>query len=107
MLAQLVQNACLTFENYYARSLEGIYRNLLKDNCLQVKALDNNFNHEALTCFLFCQENFRLQPINNQNRMILLEIIEDRHGKGSTLIASKLPVSGRHDIIPAFSNIIT
>ena len=36
---------------------------------------------------------------DNQNRMALLEIIEDRHGKGSVIITSQLPVSGWYDII--------
>jgi hypothetical protein len=31
--------------------------------------------------------------------MALLEIIEDRHGKGSVIITSQLPVSGWYDII--------
>jgi IstB-like ATP binding protein len=30
--------------------------------------------------------------------MALLEIIEDRHGKGSVIITSQLPVSGWYDI---------
>ncbi len=29
----------------------------------------------------------------------MLEIIEDRHGKGSVIITSQLPVSGWYDII--------
>jgi len=44
-------------------------------------------------------DDFGLQPLDNQNRMTLLEIIEDRHGKGSVIITSQLPVSGWYDII--------
>ena len=36
-------------------------------------------------------DDFGLQPIEGANRMMLMEIIEDRHGKHSTLIASQLP----------------
>lgn len=44
-------------------------------------------------------DDFGLQPLDNQNRMTLLEIIEDRHGRGSVIITSQLPVSGWYDII--------
>ena len=48
---------------------------------------------------LLILDDFGLQPIDNQNRMILLEIIEDRHGKGSVLITSQVPVAGWYEII--------
>jgi DNA replication protein DnaC len=48
---------------------------------------------------LLILDDFGLQPLDNQNRMTLLEIIEDRHGKGSVIITSQLPVSGWYDII--------
>lgn len=48
---------------------------------------------------LLILDDFGLQPLDNQNRMALLEIIEDRHGKGSVIITSQLPVSGWYDII--------
>lgn len=44
-------------------------------------------------------DDFGLQPLDNQNRLTLLEIIEDRHGKGSVIVTSQLPVSQWHDII--------
>ena len=44
-------------------------------------------------------DDFGLQPLDNQNRITLLEIIEDRHGKGSVIITSQLPVSGWYEII--------
>ena len=44
-------------------------------------------------------DDFGLQPLDNQSRLALLEIIEDRHGKGSVIITSQLPVSGWYDII--------
>jgi DNA replication protein DnaC len=37
--------------------------------------------------------------MDNQNRMAFLEIIEDRHGKGSTIITSPLPLRQWYDII--------
>ena len=44
-------------------------------------------------------DDFGIQPLDNQSRSILMEIIEDRHGKGSTIITSQVPVSLWHDII--------
>ena len=48
---------------------------------------------------LIILDDFGLQAMDNQNRMAFLEIIEDRHGKGSTIITSQLPVSQWYDII--------
>ncbi len=48
---------------------------------------------------LLILDDFGLQPMDNQNRITLLEIIEDRHEKGSVLITSQVPISGWYDII--------
>ena len=48
---------------------------------------------------LLILDDFGLQPLDNNARMMLLEIIEDRHGKRSTIISSQLPVSKWHQII--------
>jgi DNA replication protein DnaC len=46
--------------------------------------------------------------LNAGQRRDLMEIIEDRHGRGSTLIASQLPVKAWHDLIgePTFADAI-
>lgn len=44
-------------------------------------------------------DDFGLQPLDAQSRSTLLEIIEDRHGKSSTIITSQIPVSKWHEII--------
>jgi DNA replication protein DnaC len=44
-------------------------------------------------------DDFGIQALDNQNRSALMEIIEDRHGKRSTIITSQLPVSEWYDII--------
>ena len=44
-------------------------------------------------------DDFGLQPLDSQNRNMLLEIMEDRHGKRSTIITSQLPVVNWYDII--------
>lgn len=44
-------------------------------------------------------DDFGLQPMDNQNRLAFLEIVEDRHGKGSLIITSQLPVAKWYDVI--------
>jgi len=48
---------------------------------------------------LLIMDDFGLQPLDSPNRLSLLEMIEDRHGKGSVLITSQVPVSGWYEII--------
>ena len=48
---------------------------------------------------LLILDDFGLAQLDTQNRLDLLEIIEDRHGKKSTIITSQLPVPKWHDVI--------
>ncbi|MEO1269367.1 MAG: ATP-binding protein [Myxococcota bacterium] len=48
---------------------------------------------------LLILDDFGLEPLDQENRLMLLEILEDRHGRKSTLIASQLPVKSWYDII--------
>ena len=44
-------------------------------------------------------DDFGITPLDTQSRSNLMEIIEDLHGKGSTIITSQLPVSKWHEVI--------
>ena len=44
-------------------------------------------------------DDFGMQPLDEMTRMMLLEIIEDRHQKSSTIITSQLPVEKWYDVI--------
>lgn len=44
-------------------------------------------------------DDFGIQPFDTQTRGLLLDIIEDRHGKKTTIITSQIPVKDRYDII--------
>jgi DNA replication protein DnaC len=44
-------------------------------------------------------DDFGILPLDAQSRATLMEIIEDRHGKSSTIITSQIPVSKWHEII--------
>jgi DNA replication protein DnaC len=48
---------------------------------------------------LLILDDFGMQPLDSHNRAALIEIIEDRHGKRSTIIAAQLPVAQWHDVI--------
>lgn len=44
-------------------------------------------------------DDFGIQPLDQQSRSILMEIIEDRHGKKSTLFTSQIPIHQWHEVI--------
>lgn len=44
-------------------------------------------------------DDFGLQPIDSQSRMIFLEMMEDRYDIRSTIVTSQLPVSTWHEVI--------
>jgi len=44
-------------------------------------------------------DDFGLEPLDAQNRLTLLEILEDRHGRRSSVFVSQLPISSWHEII--------
>lgn len=48
---------------------------------------------------LIILDDFGLQALDSHKRDFFMEIIEDRHGKRSTIIASQLPVSTWHEVI--------
>ncbi len=48
---------------------------------------------------LLILDDFGLTHLEKQQQMDLMEIIEDRHGKTSSIIASQLPVSSWYDVI--------
>lgn len=48
---------------------------------------------------LLILDDFALKPLDSNQRLILLELLEDRHGKRSTIITSQLPVSKWYEII--------
>jgi DNA replication protein DnaC len=48
---------------------------------------------------LIILDDFGLQPLDSQNRIALLELIEDRHNSGSMIVTSQLPVSKWYEVI--------
>lgn len=63
-------------------------------NWMTMSKADNSYLRELTRLEktdLLIIDDFGLQPIDGSNRMMLMEVIEDRHGKHSTLVASQLP----------------
>jgi len=48
---------------------------------------------------LLIMDDFGLTRLEPQQRLDLMEIIEDRHGRASTIMASQLPVGNWYDVI--------
>ena len=48
---------------------------------------------------LLILDDFGLVNLDQQQRLDLMEIIEDRHARSSTIIASQLPVASWYDVI--------
>jgi DNA replication protein DnaC len=48
---------------------------------------------------LLILDDWGLQPLNGQARQDLLEIVEERHGRRSTIVTSQPPIERWHDLI--------
>src|SRR5262249_1990250 len=48
---------------------------------------------------LLILDDWGLAPMTAEQRRDLLEIMEDRHGRGSTIVTSQLPVEHWHEIV--------
>lgn len=48
---------------------------------------------------LLILDDFGIQPLDAQSRSALMEIIEDRHEKASTLITSQVPVANWYEVV--------
>lgn len=50
---------------------------------------------------LLILDDFGLHPLDEENRLMLLEVIEDRHGRRSTIVTSQLPVIKWYELFQA------
>jgi len=96
-LASAIGNqACsLGYKVYYANTTRLLSQlKMMKADGSSLKELNRLEKQDLLIL-----DDFGIQPFDNQSRMLLMEIIEDRHGKKSTLIAGQVPVTAWYDII--------
>ena len=92
----LGNHACiLGYKVMYANTNKLFSRlKMAKANGLYVKEMAKIERQDLLIL-----DDFGLQPLDTTNRNILMEIIEDRHGKGATIITLQLPVSKWYEVI--------
>jgi DNA replication protein DnaC len=80
-----------------------LYRNCLKlFDELKIAKADGSYIREISKIEkmdLLILDDFGLKPLDGNQKLMLLELFEDRYGKKSTIIASQLPVNQWHAFI--------
>jgi len=72
-------------------------------NQLKVARLDGSFfklMERLAKTDLLILDDFGLTPLDNNQQNDVMELIEDRHARKSTIIASQLPISAWFDVFP-------
>jgi DNA replication protein DnaC len=72
---------------------------LLKAKISHIEGTIVKFFENISKTDLLILDDFGLTHLEQQQQLDLMEMIEDRHGKSSTMIASQLPVANWYDII--------
>lgn len=72
---------------------------LMKTKMTRIDGSFLKFFDKLAKAHLLILDDFGLAHLDKKQQMDLMEIIEDRHGKSSTIIASQLPVGSWYDII--------
>lgn len=80
-----------------------IYFNMLKlQQKIKIARIEGTiikFFERLAKADLLIIDDFGMAHMDRQQQLDLMEIIEDRHGKKSTIIASQFPVSAWHEVI--------
>lgn len=72
---------------------------MLKTKMARLEGTIYKFFEKLSKTNLLILDDFGLTHLEKQQQMDLMEMIEDRHGKTSTIIASQLPVASWYDVI--------
>src|SRR5690606_13615643 len=72
---------------------------MLKTKMSRLECTIYKFFEKLSKTNLLIFDDFGLTHLEKQQQMDLMEMIEDRHGKTSTIIASQLPVASWYDVI--------
>lgn len=83
----------------YKVAYYNIQKVLLKAKMSRVEGTILKFFDSIAKVDLLILDDFGLTHLDQQQQLDLMELIEDRHGRASTLIASQLPVSNWYDVI--------
>jgi len=86
-----------------AQGYKVVYYNLqiilVKAKMTRIEGTILKFFDSLAKADLLILDDFGLTHLEQQQQLDLMEIMEDRHGKSSTIIASQLPVSNWYDVI--------
>lgn len=96
LASALGQQACQHGHKVYYRNCSKLFEELkmAKADGSYIKEINKI---EKLDLLIL--DDFGLKPLDNSQRLMMLELLEDRHGKRSTIIASQLPVNKWYEII--------
>ena len=87
-----------------AQGYKVIYYNLqkilLKAKMSRIEGSILKFFESIAKADLLILDDFGLTHLEQQQQLDLMEIVEDRHGRASTIITSQLPVANWYDVIP-------
>ncbi len=72
---------------------------MLKTKMARLEGTIYKFFEKLAKTSLLILDDFGLTHLEKQQQMDFMEMIEDRHGKTSTIIASQLPVASWYDVI--------
>lgn len=85
------------------RGYKVLYKNCIKlFDELKIAKADGSYFKEMTKIEkmdMLIMDDFGLKPLDGNQKLMLLEIIEDRHGRKSTIITSQLPVNQWHEFI--------
>lgn len=76
-----------------------IQKLMQKTKMARIEGTIYKFFEKTAKTDLLILDDFGLVHLEKQQQLDLLELIEDRHGKASTIIASQLPVASWFDVI--------
>jgi DNA replication protein DnaC len=92
----LGQQACQQGKKVIYRNCSKLFDELkiAKADGSYIKEMNKIEKHDLLIL-----DDFGLKPLDNNQRLVLLELLEDRHGRRSTIITSQLPVNKWYETI--------
>ena len=83
----------------YKVAYYNVQKLFLKTKMTRIEGSMIKFFEKLSKTDLLILDDFGLTHLEHQQRLDLLEMIEDRHAKSSTIIASQLPVANWYDVI--------